>query len=54
MTEYKIGNAIVRVHGTYNLDNVKAATAIFLKKAEKQRRSKKQNEDAQTVRQMDR
>lgn len=44
MTEYKIGNAIVRVHGTVDQDKIKAATVIFMKKVEKQRRSKKKNE----------
>ena len=38
MKEYKHGNATIRVHGEYDLENVKAATVAFLKKAEKQRK----------------
>lgn len=38
MTEYIIGKATVRIHGNYDLENVKAATAQFLKKAESQRK----------------
>lgn len=43
MKEYKHGNATIRVHGEYDLENVKAATVEFLKKAEEQRK-KVQNE----------
>lgn len=38
MTEYKHGKATIRIHGSYDLDNVKAATVAFLKKAEEQRK----------------
>ena len=38
MTEYKIGNATVRVHGTPDPDNLKAATLKFLKQVEQQRK----------------
>lgn len=31
---YKIGNATVRIHGSPDLEKVKAATAAYLKKAE--------------------
>lgn len=47
MTEYKIGPAIVRMHGKPNQENLEAATARFLnkvvqqrRKAEKERRTK--------------
>ena len=40
MQEYRTENAIVRIHGTPNMDRVKAATETFLKNAEKQRREK--------------
>ena len=40
MKEYKIGSATVRIHGAANTENVKAATIQFLKRVEKQRRSK--------------
>lgn len=32
MTEYKIGNATVRIHGTVNIDELKTATERFMKK----------------------
>lgn len=40
MTEFKIGNALVRIHGTCNQDNLKAASEKFLKKALKQKKEK--------------
>ena len=33
MQEYKFGNAIVRIHGTVDLENLKAATERFMKRA---------------------
>jgi hypothetical protein len=41
MQEYKIGCATVRMHGTYDKENVQAATVRFLRQIEKQKRSKK-------------
>lgn len=41
MTEYKIGNAVVRMHGECDREKLKEATTIFLKKAEAQRRKNK-------------
>ena len=38
MTEYKIGPAIVRMHGKPNQENLEAATAKFLNKVVQQRR----------------
>ena len=38
MTEYKIGKAIVRIHGKPNQENLEAATARFLNKVVQQRR----------------
>lgn len=38
MTEYKIGKAIVRMHGTPDRENLEAATARFLAKVEQHRR----------------
>lgn len=32
MTEYKVGNAIVRIHGSVDQEAIKAATESFLKK----------------------
>jgi len=37
MTEYKVGNAIVRMHGTPDLEKVKAAAEQFLMAIEKQK-----------------
>lgn len=34
MTEYKINNATVRIHGTVDHDKLKAATERYLKRAE--------------------
>ena len=46
MQEYRIGKAIVRIHGNCDPERLKAATARFLKRAEAQRkkRRKKQHE----------
>ena len=41
MTEYIIGKAKVRVHGSPDPDNLKAATLKFLKKAEAHRKKLK-------------
>jgi len=38
MAEYKIGPAIVRIHGKPNQENLEAATAKFLNKVVQQRR----------------
>lgn len=40
MTEYKIGNAVVRIHGTADPETIKAATEKFLKKVEAAKRKK--------------
>lgn len=41
MTEYRIGNAIVRMHGSPDQEKVKAAAERFLKDIEKQKGGKK-------------
>lgn len=41
MTEYKVGNATVRIHGSPDMENLKAATTKFLKQVEIQRKKKK-------------
>lgn len=38
MTEYKIGPAIVRIHGQCEPERLREATARFLKKVEAQRK----------------
>ena len=40
MTEYKIGPAIVRMHGKPDQENLESATARFLNKVVQQRRKK--------------
>ena len=41
--EYKIGRAIVRMHGTPDPENLKAATLKFMQKVEQQRRQQKKD-----------
>jgi hypothetical protein len=38
MTEYKIGRAIVRMHGTPNRENLEAAAARFLSDVNRKKR----------------
>lgn len=42
MTEYKIGNATVRIHGSADQEKIKAATTLFLKKVDAARRKEKE------------
>lgn len=37
---YKVGNATVRIHGSPDLEKVKAATTTYLKKAETMKKRK--------------
>lgn len=46
MTEYIIGNATVRIHGTPDRQRLEAATAKFLKAAERQRRKNEKAEES--------
>lgn len=43
MKEYRTGNAIVRIHGKPNMENIKEATAIFLKGVQNAKKKEKQN-----------
>lgn len=46
MTEYKIGNAVVRMHGTPNREIIEPAAARFLAKVEqKKRKAAKERRD---------
>lgn len=47
MTEYKIGNAVVRMHGTPNREIIEPAAARFLAKVEQKKRkaAKERSED---------
>ena len=38
IAEYRIGKAIVRMHGTPDVENVKAATLKFMQKVELRKR----------------
>lgn len=40
MTEYKLGNATVRIHGTANQEKIRDATVEFLKAVETRKRKK--------------
>lgn len=40
MTEYRFNNAIVRVHGTVDRENLKKNTTAYLKKAEAMKKRK--------------
>lgn len=44
MTEYRIGKAIVRMHGTPDRENLEAATVKLVKKARQQKKRKEQNQ----------
>ena len=41
MTEYRIENAIVRIHGEADKEKIKAATERFLKQIEKKNKEKR-------------
>lgn len=43
MTEYKINNATVRIHGTYDPETVKTATEKYLKKVVRSKKNEKEN-----------
>jgi hypothetical protein len=53
MTEYKIGNAIVRMHGKPDQANLEAATARFLAKVEQRRRKQAKERSGQDGRKTD-
>ena len=38
MKEYKINKAVVRIHGTYEKENVEKATIKFIKSTEKEKK----------------
>lgn len=41
MKEYKFGNATVRVHGTYDPEQIRAATEKYLKKVLRSKKNEK-------------
>lgn len=44
MTEFKIGNAVVRIHGNPDRDKLKEATVAYLKKVERKKRNEKKGQ----------
>lgn len=46
MTEYRIGNATIRLHGTPDVDKVKTATERFLKRVEAKRKKEGMKKNA--------
>lgn len=46
MTEYRIGNATIRLHGTPDADKVKTATERFLKRVEAKRKKEGMKKNA--------
>ena len=44
MEQYKIGNATVRIHGIPDREKIEAATVIFLKEAQQQRKKARSNQ----------
>lgn len=53
MTEYKIGPAIVRMHGKPDQANLEAATARFLNKVVQQRRKQAKERSGKDERKTD-
>lgn len=49
MTEYKIGRAVVRIHGTPDKDNLKKASEEFMKKVERKRKNENQNKSDEKI-----
>lgn len=43
MTEYKINNATVRIHGTVDSENLKKSTEKYLKKVVRSKKNEKEN-----------
>lgn len=43
MTEFKFGKATVRIHGTCDHDNLKAASEAFMKKVERKKKNEKKS-----------
>lgn len=41
MEEYRINNAVIRVHGSYDPEKLRESTIRFLKQAQIQRKKKK-------------
>lgn len=42
MNEYRVGNAIVRMHGTPDREKIEAATVRFVKKIDRKKKQKEQ------------
>ncbi len=44
MTEYKIGKAVVRIHGSADREQLEQSTIIFMKKVKKCQKEKQKSE----------
>jgi hypothetical protein len=49
MKEYKFSNAVVRIHGSYDQETLKAATEKFMKKVHKIRKQKRKEKGNEPV-----
>ena len=47
VTEYKIGRAIVRIHGDFDMDRVKTATERLVKQDMKRKKARERASEAQ-------
>lgn len=47
MTEYRLNNAVVRVHGTVDSENLKKSTENYLKKVVRSKKNEKEKKKAQ-------
>lgn len=49
VTEYRVGNAIVRIHGEVDQERLKTATEKFMKKVHKARKQKRKESGNEPV-----
>lgn len=49
MKEFKYNNAILRIHGKANLDEVEKAATIFMAKAQRSRRKNGNNDKTRSI-----
>lgn len=45
-TEFRVGNALVRIHGTADRERIQAATERFIKKVRRTRKQKRKESEA--------
>ena len=49
MTEYKIGRAIVRIHGEFDMDTVRHATERLVKRSMMQKKARERASEARST-----